>query len=85
MDSAGDLEFGSDLSQGGAVTDGQSAEQSRNVFFDRLLGKADPVTDLLVLKPLGHQLQHLGLSIRQPPAAHFATLALEPDASFNYT
>ena len=55
------------------------------MFFDRLLGEADPVTDLLVLQTLGHECQHNGLPIGQTPAADAAALVSEPEDTFNYT
>ena len=46
---ARDPQLRRDLSEGGAIADREPAQQRRHMFFDRLLGESDPVTDLLVL------------------------------------
>jgi hypothetical protein len=46
------------------------------VLFDCLLGKADPVPDLLVLEAFGHELQDHRLPVREPPATHMPALAM---------
>ncbi len=72
---ADDLELGRDLGEGRAVTNRESVKESGHVLLDGLLRQAHPVRDLLVLETLGHELQHHGLLVGDPPAPDAAALS----------